>query len=253
MCGRFTISKTEAELEKRFGASFYSRVLEARYNIAPTRNSPVLTSEQPARFQFFRWGLVPSWANDPGIGARMINARLESASSKPAFRAAWRRRRCLVIADGWYEWKLEGRNKQPYRILRRDREAFAMAGLWEVWNPGGSAAPKDPASEVYTFSIITRPALPSIAALHDRMPALLLPTQEKLWLEEGLPDADLQALALDYPDEALDSYPVSTAVNNARREEPSLLEPLAHPGSQSGSSTEPKPPPPAGRQGSLFD
>jgi putative SOS response-associated peptidase YedK len=243
MCGRFTISKTEAELEKRFGASFYSRVLEARYNIAPTLLCPVITAEEPTRFQFYRWGLVPSWAQDPGIGARMINARLESASSKPAFRAAWRRRRCLVIADGWYEWKQEAKGKQPYRILRRDREAFAMAGLWELWYPGGSAAECDPASALHSFSIITRPALPSIAALHDRMPALLLEGQERLWLDEGLPDADLQALALDYPDEALDSYPVSTAVNNARREEAALLEPLESSGDKPGP----------GLQGSLFD
>ena len=244
MCGRFTISKTEEELEKRFGADFYTKVLEARYNIAPTRRTPVITADDPDHIQLFHWGLVPFWAKDTGIGARMINARVETVGEKPAFRRAFRRRRCLVLADGWYEWKpaasgegpspaaASGRRakappKQPYRIARRDREAFAMAGLWETWNPDGMTDARDPARDWHSFTIITRPALPSLEAIHDRMPALLTRAHERYWLAppaEGAEEEDMRQLLIPYPEEALEAYPVSTAVNNARHEAPELLE-----------------------------
>ncbi len=214
MCGRFTISKTEEELEKRFGASFYSRVLEARYNIAPTRFSPVITAEDPRQFQFFRWGLIPFWAKDASIGARMINARSESVVEKPAFRQAFERRRCLVIADGWYEWQKIGNHKQPFRILKRNGDAFAMAGLWERWKV---PVPNEqhPQDDLHSFTIITKAALPGITHIHDRMPAVLLPETERLWLDPELPPSDLMGLLHSCPDEALRAYKVSAAVNNA--------------------------------------
>ena len=268
MCGRFTISKTEQELEKRFGANFYSRVLEARYNIAPTRNSPVITSEEPGTFQFFRWGLIPFWAKDQSIGLKMINARIETVQEKPAFRQAWLKRRCLVVADSWYEWIPQGKRKQPYRILRKDREAFAFAGLWESWNPAGKGRASDPGRDeardpgrdqgrdavqgrdatsnpgigqgrdpdqtLHSFTIITQPALPAISHIHDRMPAILLPGNERLWLDHNLPEQDITQLLLPYPEEELSFYPVSDAVNNARNEDPGLLEPVEPPGVQGG-------------------
>lgn len=251
MCGRFTISKTEEELERRFAATFYTKVLEARYNIAPTRRTPVITDADPDHIQAYRWGLVPFWAKDPGIGARMINARIETVGEKPAFRSAFRKRRCLVLADGWYEWKLIGKRKQPFRILRKDREAFAMAGLWESWKPknekngsdGGGAAngkaqstdrgtksanaaglPLDEEGRLHSFTIITQPAVEAIAHIHDRMPSVLLPEHERTWLEEALPDEDLRQLLVPFPGDQLEAYPVSTAVNNARNEAEELLE-----------------------------
>ncbi len=226
MCGRFTISKTEQELEKRFGANFYTRVLEARYNIAPTRNSPVITAGEPATFQFFRWGLVPFWAKDPSVGLRMINARQETLQEKPAFRNAWLHRRCLVIADSWYEWLPLGKRKQPYRLLRTDREAFAFAGLWETWSPAHKGENRDPAQDLHSFTIITCPAPGSIAHIHDRMPAILLPDHERLWLDHSLPAREVEQLMMPYPEDELTYYPVSDAVNNARNEDRRLLEPV---------------------------
>ncbi|MBI1193159.1 MAG: SOS response-associated peptidase [Bacteroidetes bacterium] len=232
MCGRFTITKTEQELEKRFGANFYTRVLEARYNIAPTRNSPVLTAEKPFEFQFYRWGLIPFWAKDPSIGLKMINARQDTLAEKPAFRNALQQRRCLVIADSWYEWVVVGHRKQPYRILRKDREAFAFAGLWESWNPAAHAETRVPEQTIHSFTIITAPALKSIASIHDRMPALLLPSVERNWLDPTRSATEAMELLQPYPETELEYYPVSEAVNNARNEDPRLIEaqvPRSHP------------------------
>ncbi len=232
MCGRFTITKTEQELEKRFGANFYTRVLEARYNIAPTRLSPVLTAEKPFEFQFFRWGLIPFWAKDPSIGLKMINARQESLAEKPAFRAALQQRRCLVIADSWYEWVAAGKRKQPIRILRKDREAFAFAGLWESWNPAAEGETRDPEQDLHSFTIITAPALPAIASIHDRMPAILLRGDERSWLDPACSAVEAAKLLQPYPEDELEYYPVSDAVNNARNEDVRLIErqvPRSHP------------------------
>jgi len=224
MCGRFTITKTEQELERRFGANFYSRVLEARYNIAPTQLSPVLTAEKPFDFQFYRWGLIPFWAKDLSIGLKMINARQETVTEKPAFRSALQQRRCLVIADSWYEWVTVGKRKQPYRILRKDREAFAFAGLWERWNPAPQDQNRDPDRDIHSFTIITTAALPSLAAVHDRMPALLLPCDERNWIDMACPADQALQLLQPYPEADLTFYPVSDAVNNARNEDVRLLD-----------------------------
>jgi putative SOS response-associated peptidase YedK len=221
VCGRFTISKTEQELEKRFGANFYSKVLEARYNVAPTQLSAVITHDEPEAMQLFRWGLVPFWAKDLGIGARMINARSETVSEKPAFKDAYRKRRCLVLADGYYEWIKRGKEKIPHRIQIRDQAPFAMAGLWERWKP------KTPEAEtVHTFTIITVPAAKSVEHIHDRMPAILTREQERLWLDLDLPEKEAKQLLLPYPEDELQYYTVSKKVNSTRNESEDLLEPV---------------------------
>lgn len=239
MCGRFTISKTEEELEKRFGADFYTRVLEARYNIAPSRNSPVITGIEPNTFQFFRWGLIPFWAKEAAIGLKMINARLETVREKPAFREAWLKRRCLVVADSWYEWKADAKRKQPFRLLRKDRDAFAFAGLWESWHPpsvdqNGGDKTRDPDQTLHSFTILTRPAHPVFQSIHDRMPVILQKSDERLWIDPLLPESDFGSLLDHFEEDDWESYPVSDAVNNARNEDKRLLEPVELPGKQGG-------------------
>lgn len=226
MCGRFTISKTEQELEKRFGARFYSRVLEARYNVAPTQNCPVITDRHPDEIRLYRWGLVPIWAKDVRIGSRFINGRSETLTKKPAFKDAFQRRRCLVLADGYYEWKTIGGRKVPHRIQVEGGEAFAMAGLWERWNPAPKGESWDAERTVHSFTIITVPAAARVEGIHDRMPAILPREQERLWLDGELPEEESRRLLLPYADEALSYYTVSTAVNKVDNEDPSLLEPV---------------------------
>jgi putative SOS response-associated peptidase YedK len=221
MCGRFTISKTEQELEKRFGANFYSKVLEARYNVAPTQNCAVIRDRKPDEIELLRWGLVPIWAKDEQIGSRMINARIESVTEKPAFKKAFQSRRCLVLADGWYEWEKQGKNKIPQRIVRKDREAFAMAGIWERWRPKGSA---EDAPWLKTFSIITQPAVKKIEHIHDRMPSVIPKSLESAWLKDDLSSDELLKILEPIDEEELDFYTVSKAVGNTRNEYAELLE-----------------------------
>lgn len=224
MCGRFTISKTELELEKRFQADFYSKVLQARYNIAPTQLSAVITGAKPDEIQLYRWGLIPFWAKSPAIGAKMINARSETVREKPAFKQSMKKRRCLVLADGWYEWKREKKDKIPHRIKRVDGEAFAMAGLWASWNPAGKDEEWDPEKTIHSFTVLTRDALPKIADIHDRMPVMLTPESERLWIDEELSDAEVGKLIQPFDADLIDYYTVSTDVNSTRNERPDLLE-----------------------------
>jgi putative SOS response-associated peptidase YedK len=214
--------------------------LPARYNVAPTQDVPVVRvsgdSEGPEadggrHLVQLRWGLVPFWADDASIGAKMINARAESAADKPAFRAAFRRRRCLVVADGFYEWKAppkdgsaaKGQRKQPYRIEFEDRRPFGFAGLWERWTN-----PQDQ-SVLETCTILTTEANDYLRDIHPRMPVMLSPDAFDRWLD---PEADVETakgLLTPYPDDALTAYPISTRVNAVRNDDPSILEPLQTP------------------------
>ncbi|MEO1625248.1 MAG: SOS response-associated peptidase, partial [Bacteroidota bacterium] len=227
----------EEQLEKRFHATFYAETLDDQqplpnFNIAPTHYHPVITSADPEHFQYFRWGLVPFWAKDPSIGSRMINARMETVLEKPAFRAAIRQRRCLVPFDGFYEWKKMGKQKFPYRIRLKDDALFAVAGIWEKWQAPDGSPP------LYTFSILTQPPNPLLADIHDRMPAILRPEQEAIWLDEDLRAEDVLALISPYAEEEMDAYPVSKRVNKVGQNDASLLSPVS--------------PPDVGQQGSLF-
>lgn len=222
MCGRFTLTDPDAELAVQFNLPEVPDVYP-RYNIAPTQ--PVAAVRLNARsglreMVMLRWGLIPSWARDPEIGARMINARAETAAEKPAFRTAFRRRRCLVVADGFYEWQKQGGIKQPFYIHLHDRKPFGFAGLWEFWkDPEGQAAE--------TCTLLTTEPNNLIGAFHNRMPVILPPEYYGLWLNPEIEDpAVLQPMLKAYPAEEMEAYPVSRWVNNSDNEGPRCIEPL---------------------------
>lgn len=223
MCGRYSLTSPPEVMRRLFGLTTTPNY-PARYNIAPTQLVPVVRRAEVAgdavpEFAFLRWGLVPGWASDLSIGARMINARAETVREKPAYRAAYRQRRCLVPADGFYEWKAEGKAKQPVRITLDNGELFAFAGLWEHW--------KGPEGPVASFTIITTVAATSIAAIHERMPVILDPTYHGRWLDpRAEPDA-LDALLRPFPSDRLKATPVSTRVNSVKNDDEACLAPMA--------------------------
>jgi putative SOS response-associated peptidase YedK len=196
-----------------------------RYNIAPTQDAPVLRQRREPKgertLQMLRWGLIPSWAKDTKIAAKLINARAESIAEKPSFRSAFRRRRCLVPADGFYEWRAEGTRKQPYLIARRDREPFAFAGLWERWTP---KEPDADSASTDSFTIITADANALLKPLHVRMPVILAPADYGIWLDPEAAEADLLALLKPAPQEWLGYAPVSPRVNAAAVDDAALIE-----------------------------
>jgi putative SOS response-associated peptidase YedK len=232
VCGRYSLTSPGELVAEVFGLDAAPH-LEPRYNIAPTQEAAVVRvmSERDARhldrpddagrrtLDLLRWGLIPSWADDPGIGNRMINARAESAADKPAFRQSFERRRCLVATDGFYEWKPEDGGKQPYRIHRADRRPFALAGLWDRW----WQAPRQP---VDSFTILTVDAAPGFAHIHDRMPAVLPTDAFDAWLDPRRHDRAALLALLRPRGEALEAYPVSKAVNDPANEVPACVEPL---------------------------
>lgn len=225
MCGRSSLTKTEKELEERFRATFYSEDLERynplpNFNVAPTQLHPVITQQQPDIIHLFRWGLIPFWAKDIRIGAKMINARIEGIADKPAFRQAYEKRRCIVPFDGYYEWMKTPEGKIPYRIKTTNTEIFTIAGLYEVWkNTDGTV--------IRSFTLITKEADPKIAHLHDRMPMLLLPEDEKLWLDHAVPTKDVMNNITPFPGEFITWYRVSDRVNKVTENDPGLIQAVA--------------------------
>ena len=226
MCGRSSLTKTEKQLEERFGATFYSEDLELynplpNYNVAPSHHHPVITNMEQDHFQPFRWGLIPFWAKDMKVGYKMINARVETIFEKNSFKKAIETQRCIVPFDGFYEWKKEkDGSKTPYRIQVKDIVIFSVAGIWERWkSPEGK--------EIYSFTLITQEADDFMKSIHDRMPAILTPASEKLWIQNDLPARDLvQQLILPLTDHELVAYPVSSKVGNVRNNDASLIEPV---------------------------
>ena len=209
MCGRFSLSANEAELNLRFEIEGGEAPYVPRYNGAPTQMLAVITGEKPHRLSYHRWGLIPPWAKDISIGNKMINARAETITEKASFRTPLFSKRCLVPADGFYEWQ-QDTGKQPYRIFVKSSALFAMAGLWERW--------KSPAGEVVdSFNIITTEANEFMKPIHNRMPVILKREDEKTWL--GSKDsAEILKLLRPYPAEDMDAYPVSKLVNSTRNE-----------------------------------
>jgi putative SOS response-associated peptidase YedK len=224
MCGRFTLRTPTPILLARFRLETMPDLFP-RYNIAPTQTSPVIRSNQEVAL--LRWGLVPSWAKDRNIGARLINARGETVAEKPAFRRAFRKRRCLVMADGYYEWRKVGREKRPLYIRLRNDQPFAMAGLWERWFDPGEKGParkgqeeSEPAEPLETFTIITTESNELTADVHDRMPVILADGDWEPWLDAELEDPQaLQPLLRPFASDAMRVDPVSTHVNNVRHED----------------------------------
>jgi putative SOS response-associated peptidase YedK len=220
MCGRYTITSAP-EAYRAFFDYPEQPNFPARYNIAPTQPIPIVRLEEGARhFALVRWGLIPSWVKDPNDFALLLNARGESLTEKPAFRNAMKRRRCLVPADGFYEWKPMGGRKQPYYIRAKSGKPLAFAGLWETWEgPNGE--------EVDTATIVTTRANRTLAPIHDRMPVIVPEEAFDLWLNCAEVDGTTaSALIAPAPEDLLEAYPVSTAVNRTANDNATLLEPV---------------------------
>jgi putative SOS response-associated peptidase YedK len=216
MCGRFALHASPEVIALQFGLASVPR-LAPRYNIAPGTEILAVRAAQGVRAAaLLRWGLVPAWAKDAALGARMINARSETVAEKPAFRAAFRRRRCLVPASGFYEWQTRPAGKQPWYIRPREAELFAFAALWERWS--------GPDGPLETCAILVTEANAALAPLHDRMPVILPPSAWTRWLECDAA-TDVRDLLRPCPPEWLVLHPVGRAVNDARRDEPALIEP----------------------------
>ena len=226
MCGRYSLT-TPAEAVRRFFGYPELPNLMPRANIAPTQEAAAvrLGDDGGRHFVWLRWGLVPAWAKDVSIASKMINARGETVAEKPAFRAAFRARRCLIAADGFYEWKTEGGAKQPYRIARADGALFAFAGLWERWDKAPPENAPDGAP-LETCSIVTTDANDLLRPIHHRMPVILDPADFDPWLDPATPPAQAQSLLRPCPREGLVVYPVSRRVNAVANDDLSLIEPL---------------------------
>jgi putative SOS response-associated peptidase YedK len=219
MCGRFLIKSLPGDIAEFFNAPEEPSLFdEPRFNIAPTQTVPVVVEENGARqFRPMRWGLIPAWAKDRAIGYRTINAKCETVAEKPAFRGAFRKRRCLVPASGFFEWRKEGKKRFP--ILLRPRSGlFAFAGLWETWH--GEDQPLD------TFTIITTEANELVRPVHDRMPVALHKENFPAWLDVN--DGDVMSLLRPYPADEMTAVEVDTWVNDVRHEGPRCIEPATN-------------------------
>ena len=223
MCGRFTLINSVADLQLRFGFDMEPAEVRPRYNVAPTQQVLTVVNDGERRGEMMRWGLVPSWAKDVKIGSRMINAVSETAATKPAFRSAFRRRRCLVLADGFYEWRKEGKQRIPLYFSQKSGEPMAFAGLWESWkSPDGDW--------IRSCTILTTAANSFIEPVHNRMPVILSSETEPLWLDPLTETPDnLQPLLLSAPSEMLDVREVSPSVNNVRNDNPGCIDPVTTP------------------------
>jgi len=233
MCGRYSLISGAEVIAKRFGAALpaeAARVHRPRYNIAPGQGIAVVFDDRDRherRADFFHWGLVPAWATDVNIGQRLTNARSETAADKPSFRAAMRYRRCIIPADGFFEWRRSGAHKQPWFIRMKGGAPFGMAGLWEHWFGADG-------SEILSCAVLTTGPNALMEPIHDRMPVILAPRDYARWLDSGVvrPDEVVDLLRPCDAD-AMEAWTVSSAVNNARNEGPHLIEKVA-----------PEPPPP---------
>ena len=221
MCGRFTLTVDPADLQDAFPEFTFPGQFAARFNIAPTQPVLVIPNDSAGRADFFVWGLIPSWAKDPSIGAHMINARAETLAEKPSFRSAYRYRRCLILADGFYEWQAQvgSKVKIPHYIRLKSGRPFAFAGLWGDWHaPDGS--------QIKSATIITTQPNELIARLHNRMPVILPPDTYARWLDPApRQPANLQGLLAPYPAEAMSAHPVSTLVNSPANDLPECIAP----------------------------
>jgi len=231
MCARYTLALDLATILKRFLIHRPSPDFAPRYNIAPTQQAPVILNGGERSLNQFRWGLIPSWAKDPTIGHKLINARAETLTEKASFKRPFQRSRCLVPADGFYEWLAKDKVKIPMRIRLKSQGPFALAGLWDTWKDAEG-------KELKTFTIITTEPNEVVAPIHNRMPVILKPQDEELWLD---PTAEIKYLTealKPYPAEEMEAYEVSRLVNSAKNNVPQCLEPVGPESSQSlfGSS-----------------
>lgn len=221
MCGRYTLTAEPEVIQQAFDLDDVPQ-MRPRYNIAPTQKVPVITGDAPKQLSFMQWGLVPSWAKDPSIGSKMINARSETLDRKPSFREAFAKRRCLVPVDGFFEWRKDGNAKYPMYIHLKDRQLFAMAGLWETW--------KTPEGDVLqTCTIVTAEPNALVKQFHHRMAVILSPESYATWLDDGTSAEVLKALFAPYSEDQMTAYEVSSIVNNPNNDTPQVIEPYQSP------------------------
>ncbi len=216
MCGRYSLSKSKIELEERFQAEMLGS-FQPRYNIAPTQLVPVITSDSPKGFSFFYWGITPDFAKNKPVSQKFINAKAETVNQKASFKSSFKSRRCLIPADGFYEWKKVGKKtKIPYRFTIDSGEPFAFAGIWEEYeNESGESK--------HTFLILTTEPNSLVKDIHDRMPVILNRKDEKTWLDKYSTESTLLSLLKTYPTESMLSYTVSQQVNQIKNDDPSLI------------------------------
>lgn len=216
MCGRYSLFANKEDIAERFGFDLLEDFeWEERYNVAPSQEVMAIVGyDKGNRVGTLRWGLVPSWAADPKIGYKMINARMETVDQKPSFKRLLSRRRCIIPADGFYEWKRNGKEKQPYRFQLKSKEVFGFAGLWDRWQQGDQT--------IQSCTIITTEANDVVKDIHDRMPVILTQESEQIWLDRSIEDSELLKTQLvSYPADEMELYPISSLVNspkNDRRE-----------------------------------
>ena len=215
MCGRFTFIDIE-DIRERFNADPID--LKPNYNVAPTQDVPVILPNH--QLAVFRWGLIPFWANDPSIGNKLINARAETVDEKASFKYSLQRKRCLVVADGFYEWKKEGSTKQPYRITLKNKGLFGFAGLWDTWK-------SQTGDIINSCSIITTTPNDLMVPIHNRMPVILSRDAEQVWLDQSIMDSSfLKSLLTPYHADPMMAYEVSTLVNSPKNNGPECLVPV---------------------------
>ncbi len=221
MCGRFTLTVDPAEAQENFSNFTFPEKFAPRFNIAPTQPILAIPNDEKFTADFFIWGLIPMWAKDPSIGNRLINARAETLAEKPSFRGSLKYKRCLILADGFYEWKsTDGKkSKTPFFIHMKDRKPFAFAGLWDSWNsPEGS--------QLKTCTIITTEPNELMSLLHNRMPVILHPRDYDKWLDPSSQTPDqLMPLLNPFPADMMDAYPVTPLVNKPANDTPELVVP----------------------------
>jgi putative SOS response-associated peptidase YedK len=219
MCGRTTLITKKEIIEKRFGVEIDFDWVP-RYNIAPSQFVPIITNESPDKITLAYWGLLPPWATDDKPAHAMINARADGISKKPFFRHAFKKNRCLIIADGFYEWEKKGKAKLPYRICLHSGEPFAFAGLWEpVKDDKGRMVP--------SFAIVTTEANEVVGKIHNRMPVILPPEKEKEWMDISRSPEEAESLLKPYPNDETNIYPVSPNVNKAIYNQPDAVTPVS--------------------------
>jgi putative SOS response-associated peptidase YedK len=218
MCGRYTLKSPLTVLTERFDIEEFPSSLSPSYNIAPTQQVATVLSENGKRkLEMLRWGLIPSWADDPEIGNRMINARSETVAEKPSYRRAFKRSRCLILADGFYEWQRTDSGKQPFHIRMQDESPFAFAGLWEGWDKGDG---------LRSCTIITTEANDLVGEVHNRMPVILHAEDYEMWLDLDFDEREpLTSLLKPYPAETMEAYPVSRRVNKPSNNKSAVVEP----------------------------
>jgi putative SOS response-associated peptidase YedK len=220
MCGRFSITTPWEALKERFEVDIPEDQYQVRYNVAPGQNMWVIPGESPKEARLYHWGLVPHWAKDPKIGNHLINARAETITEKPAFREPFKKHRCLVLADSFYEWDKKGSKKIPYRVMLKVGDPFAFAGICDFWKD-------ESGKEIKSFSIITIAANKLINKIHDRMPVILQKDEERKWIDAKTDIQEAVRMLHPYSANDMQMYQISTAINNPRNDVPQVLKPVS--------------------------